>query len=89
MSRWRAPAEQGPTFGDGTLQRVFRRHGITREPRLRMPPSRRHAWFDGPPDLDPDRLIFTGRRLGQDEHGRTHGRCRRGERLRMGVPHGH
>jgi len=33
-------AEHGHAFGYGTLQRFFRRHGITRKKRRRMPPSR-------------------------------------------------
>lgn len=35
-----ALAERGHAFGYGTLQRFFRRHGITRKKRRRMPASR-------------------------------------------------
>lgn len=36
----RALREQGLSFGDGTIRRFFKRHGITRKKRPRMPPSR-------------------------------------------------
>ena len=51
--------------------------------------SRREAWFDGQLDLDPDRLVFIDETWTATNMARSHGRCRRGERLRMGVPHGH
>jgi transposase len=35
-----ALAERGHTFGHGTLQRFFRRHGLTRKKRLATRPSR-------------------------------------------------
>ena len=40
-------------------------------------------------DLDPDRLVFIDETWAKTNMARTHGRCRRGERLRMAVPHGH
>lgn len=51
--------------------------------------KRRQAWFDGQVDLDPDRLVFIDETWASTNMARTHGRCRRGERLRMAVPHGH
>ncbi|SDY01162.1 Transposase [Albimonas donghaensis] len=51
--------------------------------------KRRLAWFDGQLDLDPDRLVFIDETWAKTNMARTHGRCRRGERLRMAVPHGH
>ncbi len=50
---------------------------------------RREAWFDGQLDLDPARLVFIDETWTSTKMARSHGRCRRGERLRMGVPHGH
>lgn len=50
---------------------------------------RRLAWFDGQGDLDPDRLAFIDETWAKTNMGRTHGRRPRGERLRMGFPHGH
>ena len=41
------------------------------------------------PDLDPARLVFIDETWTATNMARTHGRCRRGERLRMGFPHGH
>jgi transposase len=33
--------------------------------------------------------VFLGETWAKTNMGRSHGRCRRGERLRMGFPHGH
>jgi transposase len=50
---------------------------------------RRQAWFDGQFDLDPERLIFIDETWASTNMARRYGRCPRGERLRVGVPHGH
>lgn len=49
----------------------------------------RWAWFEGQIDLDPDRLVFVDESWATTSMARRHGRCPRGERLRMSVPHGH
>ena len=51
--------------------------------------SQREAWFDGQLDLDPEHLVFIDETWTATNMTRSHGRCRRGERLRMGFPHGH
>jgi transposase len=51
--------------------------------------ERRWAWFEGQLDLDPERLVFIDETWASTNMARRHGRCRRGERLRAGVPHGH
>ena len=51
--------------------------------------SAREAWFDGQVDLDPERLVFIDETWTATNMTRSHGRSRRGERLRMGYPHGH
>lgn len=51
--------------------------------------KQRHEWFDGHLDLDPERLVFIDETWTATNMTRSHGRCRRGERLRMGFPHGH
>lgn len=51
--------------------------------------KRRQDWFDGQLDLDPDRLVFIDETWASTNMARKRGRCRKGERLRMGVPHGH
>jgi transposase len=51
--------------------------------------KRREEWFESQPDLDPDRLVFIDETWTSTKMARTHGRCARGERLRVGVPHGH
>jgi transposase len=51
--------------------------------------TRRQAWFDSQTDLDPARLVFIDETWASTNMARTHGRCPRGEQLRMAVPHGH
>ncbi len=47
------------------------------------------AWFDGQPELDPERLIFIDESGASTKMARLRGRARRGERCRAAVPHGH
>ncbi|NBQ63871.1 MAG: IS630 family transposase, partial [Proteobacteria bacterium] len=90
-------AEQGLIFGFGTIQRFFARHAITRKKRPAHATEqdrpdvliRREQWFEDQLDLDPDRLVFIDETWASTNMARRHGRCRRGERLRVGVPHGH
>ena len=80
-----------------TVGRFFTRHGITRKKKTahaseqKRPDvlKRREDWFDGQPDLDPERLVFIDETWTATNMARTHGRCPRGERLRESVPHGH
>jgi len=51
--------------------------------------KRRRDWFDGQLDLVPEKLVFIDETWTATNMTRSHGRCRRGERLRMGYPHGH
>jgi transposase len=51
--------------------------------------KQRHDWFDGQLDLEPERLVFIDETWTATNMTRSHGRCARGERLRMGHPHGH
>ena len=51
--------------------------------------SKRRAWFYARPELDPAKLVFIDETWTATNMARTHGRGARGERLRMGVPHGH
>ena len=51
--------------------------------------TKRRAWFEAQPDLDPARLVCIDETRARTNMTRTHGRCRRGERLRMAAPHGH
>ena len=51
--------------------------------------TRRQDWFDRQEDLDPDRLIFIDETSASTAMTRRRGRALIGERLRMGVPHGH
>ncbi|GBQ92688.1 hypothetical protein GCM10007866_14310 [Gluconobacter albidus] len=51
--------------------------------------TRRQEWFDAQPDLDPARLVFIDKTWASTNMARRYGRCRRGQRLRSAVPHGH
>jgi transposase len=51
--------------------------------------KRRRAWFDGQVDLDPTRLVFIDETWASTNMARRYGRALRGQRLRVGVPHGH
>lgn len=51
--------------------------------------KRREDWFDGQLDLDPERLVFIDETWASTNMARRYGRAPRGERLRVGVPHGH
>lgn len=49
----------------------------------------RQSWFDKQLGLDLARLVFIDETWTATNMARTHGRCLKGERLRMGFPHGH
>lgn len=49
----------------------------------------REAWFDEQAELDPEKLIFIDESGLNTKMARLRGRCRRGERLRASIPHGH
>jgi len=49
----------------------------------------RAAWRAAQPALDPDRLVFVDETGANTAMTRTHGRCPKGQRLVMAVPHGH
>ena len=51
--------------------------------------KRRQDWFDGQPDLDPDRLVFIDETGLNTKMSRLRGRAQQGERCRAPVPHGH
>ncbi len=50
--------------------------------------ARRQAWFKAQTDLDTVRPVFVDESLASTNMARRYGRCPRGERLRMIVPHG-
>ena len=64
------------------------RFGVAPSTAIRWQAQRR-AWFEGQLDLDPERLVFIDETWTATNMTRSHGRCARGERLRMGFPHGH
>jgi hypothetical protein len=50
---------------------------------------RREDWFEGQVDLDPERLVFIDETWASTNMARRYGRAPKGQRLRVGVPHGH
>ena len=50
---------------------------------------RREKWRKHQGSFDARRLVFLDETWAKTNMTRTHGRCRRGERLRSKVPHGH
>ena len=51
--------------------------------------QRRQAWFDNQLEFEPERLVFIDETWTATNMTRSHGRCPRGQRLRMGFPFGH
>ena len=51
--------------------------------------SHRWSWFESQIDLAPERLMFVDETWASTNMTRRYGRCGRGERLRLSVPHGH
>ncbi len=94
-SRWSSCKRCSPV-GIGTLWRFFDRQDHAQKKTAHATEQdrpdivkRREEWFDGQLDLDPERLVFIDETWASTNMARRHGRCRRGERLRSGVPHGH
>ena len=51
--------------------------------------TRREAWFEAQPELDPARLVFIDETGASTKMARLRGRARRGTRCRAAIPHGH
>lgn len=49
----------------------------------------RQAWFEGQPDLEPERLVFIDESGFTTKMARLRGWARKGERCRAAIPHGH
>ncbi len=45
-------------------------------------------WFDGQPDLEPERIVFIDETWASTNEARLRGRAPKGERLRASIPHG-
>jgi len=90
---WRGALDGDPVAWAATRQRQFcpqaSRWGHAIEQDRPDILTQRQDWFDGQLDLDPERLVFIDETWTATNMARTHGRCPRGERLRMGGPHGH
>ncbi|UVF22302.1 IS630 family transposase (plasmid) [Microvirga terrae] len=93
----RLKQERGVSAGIGTLWRFFHARAITVSKKTAHACERdrpdvraaRQAWFDGQLDLDPGRLVFIDETSASTKMARLYGRCARGQRLRVGLPHGH
>ena len=89
-------ANCGERFSSSVIWRFFDRHEITFKKRPRTPRSssartseQRREWFGAQLDLDPRKLVFIDETGASTNLARKGGRCRRGRRLRVGIPHGH
>jgi transposase len=51
--------------------------------------TQREVWRQEQSSLDPARLVFIDETWASTNMARRHGRCPRGQRLQVGVPHGH
>ncbi len=51
--------------------------------------KRREDWFEGQLELDAEQLVFIDETWASTNMARRYGRAPRGQRLRVGVPHGH
>ena len=51
--------------------------------------KRRQEWFASQLDLDPAKLVFIDETGASTNLARKGGRCRKGQRLRVPIPHGH
>ncbi|UBS32863.1 IS630 family transposase [Altererythrobacter sp. N1] len=89
--------EVGLTVSVAGLHRFFIRRGMTPQKKTGHAIEQdrpdvlkqRRDWFDGQIDLEPERLVFIDETWTATNMTRSHGRCPKGERLRMGFPHGH
>ncbi|WP_253707075.1 IS630 family transposase [Bradyrhizobium sp. WD16] len=87
----------GEHFSSSVLWRFFDRHGVTFKKKTAHASEQqrpdvlkqRLEWFERQLDLDPEKLVFIDETGASTNLARKGGRCRRGRRLRVGVPHGH
>ncbi|MFD2134629.1 IS630 family transposase [Novosphingobium resinovorum] len=91
-----ALADKGIDVSVAGLHRFFVRRGLTRKKTGHAIEQdrpdvlkQRQDWFEGQLDLEPERLVFIDETWTATNMTRSHGRCPKGERLRMGFPHGH
>jgi transposase len=90
-----ALAEMGLAVSVAGLHRFFVRRSMTRKKTEHAIEQdrpdvlrQRQRWFDCQLDLDLERLVFIDETWTANNMTRSHGRCARGERLRMGFLHG-
>ena len=80
-------ANCGERFSSSVIWRFFDRHA--EEQRRPDVLKQRQEWFGAQLDLDPRKLVFIDETGASTNLARKGGRCRRGRRLRLGIPHGH
>jgi hypothetical protein len=89
-----APAGIGLSVANSTLHRFFARPGITRQKRPRDQTrsarvlKQRRVCFEAQIDLAPEPLVYIDETSTATKIKRSHGAVPKGERLRMGFPHG-
>jgi transposase len=85
---WRQASRRSGGSFSGTGSRVKKTAHAAEQDRPDIL-KRRWDWFESQPDLEPDRLVFIDETWASTKMARTHGRSRRGQRLRAAIPHGH
>jgi len=93
----RLAANCGERLSTSVLARFFDRHDMTWKSKTAHADEQRRAdvleqrlaWFDGQLDIEPPKLVFVDETGASTNMARKRGRCRRGRRLRVGIPHGH
>ena len=95
--RERLIANCGERFSSSVIWRFFDRHEITfkketahaKEQERPDILKQRQVWFGAQLDLDPRKLVFIDETEASTNLARNGARCRLGDRLRVGIPHGH
>jgi len=95
--RERLREERGVRASTGTIWTFLDRCGLTFKKKSAHASEqerpdvlkRREEWFDGQLDLDPAKLVFIDETWAATNMAPTRGWAPEGERLRVGIPHGH
>jgi transposase len=95
--RERLREERGVQASTGTIWTFLDRCGLTFKKKSAHASEqerpdvlkRREEWFESQLDLDPSKLVFIDETWASTNMAPTYGRAPKGERLRVGIPHGH
>lgn len=89
--------DEGVLIGRSSIDRYLKARGLTRKKKTAHAPEQERpdvaaacaAWREGQPTLNPARLVFIDETGASTNMARRYGRCLKGQRLVMSVPHGH